>query len=50
MVFDLCLEKEIEMIPGILPIESLKTIEMIRYEEEWKCEKSMVLAPERREI
>lgn len=50
MVVGLCLEREIEMRPGILPRESLKTIEMIKYEEEWKCEKSMALAPERQEV
>lgn len=46
MVGGLCLEREIEMRPGIFPIEGLKTIEMIKYEEEWKCKKSMALAPE----
>lgn len=50
MVLDLCLERETEMRPGILAIESLKTIEMIKYEEEWTCEESMALASERQEV
>lgn len=39
-----------EITSGMHPIESVRATEMMNYEEEWRQEKGMVLAPERQRI
>ena len=50
MDLDRCLEREMEITSGMHPIESVRATEMMNYEEEWRQEKGMVLAPERQRI